>query len=192
MKMKKLSGEITLTSMKRRHLPQVLRIESKVYPRPWSLGIFLSELALRESRHYHVALKNRTVMGYCGLMTVFEEGHITNVAVDPNHWGEGIATRLLLNSFDVARGLGIRDVTLEVRTQNKRALQLYMSFGFEPVGVRKGYYQDSGDDAIIMWAYGIDSKVSLERTHEIVRKLNLFGLAYRGDEGGEEIPGVSG
>jgi ribosomal-protein-alanine N-acetyltransferase len=149
--------------MRRRHLPGVLRIEGKVYPKPWSLGIFLSEIAIVQSRFYYVALLGRKVVGYCGLMVSLTEGHITNIAVDPDQWGRGIATTLLLNAFEVAEERGVGDMTLEVRTSNRRAQRLYFSFGFQPAGIRKGYYQETNEDAIIMWAYDIVSEDSHRR-----------------------------
>lgn len=162
----------TLALMRRRHLPSVLRIENRVYPRPWSLGIFLSEIALADSRHYYVCLSGRRVVGYCGLMVALEEGHITNVAVEPEYWGSGVGKRLLLNAFEVARKAGVKDMTLEVRASNKRAQHLYFGFGFQPVGIRKGYYQETNEDAIIMWAYGIDLPESVSRTEEIRSRLS--------------------
>lgn len=178
--MKGITAETqTLTPMRRRHLPSVLRIENRVYPRPWSLGIFLSEIALADSRHYYVCLSGRRVVGYCGLMVALEEGHITNVAVDPEYWGCGVAKRLLLNAFEVARKAGVRDMTLEVRASNKRAQQVYFGFGFQPVGIRKGYYQETNEDAIIMWAYGIDLPESVSRMEEIRGRLSTSASAQR-------------
>ncbi len=162
-----LVADVIVVPMKKRHLSQVMRIEAKVYPRPWSLGIFLSELNLHDSRHYYVAQSGRKVVGYCGLMVAVDEGHITNIAVDPEFWGIKVATRLLVNAFEVGRRTGVKDMTLEVRASNSRAQKLYFRFGFVPVGVRKGYYQENSEDAIVMWTYNIDSPSFEARLNEI-------------------------
>ncbi|SHE36115.1 [SSU ribosomal protein S18P]-alanine acetyltransferase [Ferrithrix thermotolerans DSM 19514] len=172
MKRSALVAEISISPMKKRHLTQVLRIEAKVYPRPWSLGIFLSELNLPESRYYYVAQVRRKVVGYCGLMVAVGEGHITNVAVDPEFWGVKVATRLLLNAFEVAKQSGAKDMTLEVRASNTRAQKLYFRFGFVPVGIRKGYYKENNEDAIVMWSYNIDTEIFEQRLAEIRQGLN--------------------
>jgi ribosomal-protein-alanine N-acetyltransferase len=169
-----MAEAIRIVRMRRRHLGGVMRIENRAYTRPWSLAIFLSELSQLETRHYYVALQSRRVVGYCGLMVAVGEGHITNVAVDPELQGSGIATRLLLNAFSVAMAEGARDMTLEVRASNHRAQRLYFSFGFQPVGVRKDYYQDidSKEDAIIMWAYAIASEEERGRRDEIAHRIS--------------------
>ena len=76
--------EVRIVPMRRRHLRSVLRIESQVYPRPWSLSLFMSEIALRSSRAYYVARVDGAVVGYVGLMVSADEGHITTIAVDPD------------------------------------------------------------------------------------------------------------
>src|SRR5690606_16190755 len=87
---------VEIVPMRRRHLRSVLRIEAQVYPRPWTLSLFLSELALRSSRAYFVALLGEEVVGYAGLMVTPDGGHVTTIAVDPAHQRRSIGTRLLL------------------------------------------------------------------------------------------------
>ncbi len=162
--------------MRRRHLPGVLRIENRSYPRPWSLGIFLSEISLGESRQYFVATLGTKVIGYCGMMVILDEGHITNIAVDGSYLTRGVAKRLLLNAFDVAVGLSIKDMTLEVRASNQIAQRLYFKFGFEPVGIRKNYYAESNEDALIMWCYDISSSENCQRREKISSELGEADL----------------
>src|SRR5205085_3713756 len=97
---------VHLVPMRRRHLRSVLRIEAQVYPRPWSLSLFMSELALRGSRAYYVARVGGTVVGYSGLMLTGEDAHVTTIAVDPAWHRHKIGTRMLLNLARqaVARG----------------------------------------------------------------------------------------
>lgn len=146
---------VQVTAMRRRHLRGVVRIEHQVYPRPWSTSLFLSELALRSTRSYFVARVGRDVVGYAGLMMTLDDGHVTTVAVDPRWQRHRIATRLLIALAREAMERGATALTLEVRLSNSGAQELYRRFGFRPVGVRKGYYQESGEDALVMWAHDI-------------------------------------
>ncbi|MBW3669737.1 MAG: ribosomal protein S18-alanine N-acetyltransferase [Actinobacteria bacterium] len=149
---------VVLVPMRRRHLRSVLRIEAQVYPRPWSLSLFVSELALRATRAYYVARVDGLVVGYCGLMLAGEDAHVTTLAVDPGWHRRGIATRLLANAVRVAVARGARNLTLEVRVTNDPAQALYRRFGFHPAGVRKGYYVETNEDALVMWAENIDTE----------------------------------
>jgi ribosomal-protein-alanine N-acetyltransferase len=154
---------VTIGPMRRRHLRSVLRIEQQVYPRPWSMGLFMSELGYRGSRVYCVARVGTTVVGYGGLMLVADDGHITTLAVDPTWHRRQLGTRLLhtLASAGVARGA--KNLTLEVRASNQGAQALYRAFGFAPAGVRKGYYVETNEDAIVMWANDVDGGDYAER-----------------------------
>lgn len=158
---------VHLVAMRRRHLRSVLRIEALVYPRPWTLGLFLSELGLRTTRVYLVARVDGAVVGYAGLMLTADEGHITTVAVDPVWHRHGIASRLLVALARAARERGAEGLTLEVRTSNAGAQALYRRFGFAPAGIRKNYYVETNEDAIIMWAHDVDLPAYGERLDEI-------------------------
>ena len=148
---------VHLVPMRRRHLRSVLKIEGQVYPKPWTLALFLGELGLRSSRHYIVARVDGEVVGYAGLMLSLDEAHITTIAVDPAWQRHGIGRRLLVNLARVALARNARHLTLEVRVSNAPAQRLYQEFGFQTEGVRKNYYAESGEDALIMWAHWIDS-----------------------------------
>jgi len=144
-------AEVTLTPMRRKHVRDVLSIERRVYPRPWSAALFFSEISQRKTRHYVVAMVRKAVAGYGGLMVHEDEGHITTIAVEPELQHAGIGTRLMLELMDAARERGARTVALEVRVANWPAQRLYSWFGFRPVGVRKNYYAETGEDALVMW-----------------------------------------
>jgi [ribosomal protein S18]-alanine N-acetyltransferase len=148
---------VHVVPMKRRHVRSVIAIEQQVYPRPWSASIFLSEIALRSTRAYFVARIGRDVVGYAGLMMTMEDGHVTTIAVHPRWHRARIGTRLLLALAREARDRGARNLTLEVRLSNKGAQELYRRFGFAPVGVRKGYYADLDEDALVMWSHDVDT-----------------------------------
>ena len=148
---------VHLTPMRRRHVRSVLRIEEQVYPRPWSHTLFLSELALRSTRSYVVARVGRDLVGYAGLMLSMEDAHVTTIAVQPDWQRHQIGTRLLLALAREARARDAKNLTLEVRLSNKGAQILYRRFGFAPVGVRKNYYPETNEDALVMWVHGIDT-----------------------------------
>jgi len=148
--------DVRITPMRRRHLRAVLRIEAQVYPRPWSMSLFLSELALRATRSYLVAFVGREIVGYVGVMMSVDDGHITTIAVDPSWQQQKIGTRLLLAAAREAVGRGASSLTLEVRMSNHSAQAMYRRFGFKPVGVRKGYYVETSEDALVMWADDVD------------------------------------
>jgi ribosomal-protein-alanine N-acetyltransferase len=159
--------EVRITPMRRRHLRGVLRIEQQVYPRPWTFGLFLGEISQRGSRVYLVARVASEVVGYAGLFRAVDDGHITTVAVDPAWQRYGIATRMLLTLARAAIERGCRNLTLEVRMSNSGAQVLYQRFGFVPAGVRKGYYPETGEDALVMWANDVDTDEYAARLREI-------------------------
>lgn len=163
--------EVQLVPMRRRHLRPVLRIEAQVYPRPWSLSLFVSELALRATRVYYVARVDGVVVGYAGLMLAGDDAHVTTIAVDPAWQRRGIASRLMLNITRVAKERGARHLTLEVRVSNNPAQALYREFGFHPAGVRRGYYVETNEDALVMWAENIDSDEYTARVARIEAKV---------------------
>lgn len=162
---------VVVAPMRRRHLRGVLAIEQQTNHRPWSHGLFLGELRMPTSRSYVVALDRHHVLGFAGLMLTGAEGHITNVAVHPGYWRRHIATRMLLVQFREAVRLGLGELTLEVRMTNTAAQELYRRFGFAPGGVRRNYYSDLKEDALIMWAHGIDTDAGLDRLDRIEDQL---------------------
>ncbi|MBW8825447.1 MAG: ribosomal protein S18-alanine N-acetyltransferase [Acidobacteria bacterium] len=148
--------DVDIVSMRRRHLRGVLRIEAQVYPRPWTLGLFMSELALRTTRIYLVAKVNGTVVGYAGLMLTGDDGHVTTIAVDPAWHRRSVGARLLLALSRAGIARGCHGLTLEVRMSNEPAQAMYRRFGYAPAGVRKGYYAETNEDALVMWAHDVD------------------------------------
>ena len=162
-----LPMQVDLVAMRRRHLRGVLKIEAQVYPRPWTLGLFLSELALRATRVYVVAKVGPTVVGYAGLMLTAGDGHVTTIAVDPVWHRHGIGTRLLLALSRAGIARGCTGLTLEVRVSNDAAQAMYRTFGYAPAGVRKNYYSESNEDALVMWAHDVDLPAYAERLDAI-------------------------
>lgn len=161
-------SELDIVRMRRRHLKGVMAIERQVYPRPWSPNLFLSEMNETRTRTYLVARSGRDIVGYGGVMCYGDEAHITTIAVDPSHHRRKIGTRLMYELLQESRRLGGRAVSLEVRVSNWGAQRLYSRFGFRPVGIRKNYYQETGEDAVVMWVDGIRSPDYAERLAEIM------------------------
>jgi [ribosomal protein S18]-alanine N-acetyltransferase len=118
--------------------------------------LFMAELALKSTRAYCVARIGRELVGYAGLMMTLDEAHVTTIAVEPKRHRAKVGTRLLLVLVREAITRGATAVTLEVRMSNVGAQDLYRRFGFEPVGVRKNYYQEVNEDALVMWAREVD------------------------------------
>jgi ribosomal-protein-alanine N-acetyltransferase len=143
--------DVDIVPMRRKHVRDVLTIERRVYPRPWSAALFFSEISQRKSRYYVVAVVHKEVAGYGGLMVHEDEGHITTIAVLPEMQHKGIGTRMMLDMMEEARRREAQTVALEVRVANWPAQRLYSWFGFRPVGVRKNYYAETGEDALVMW-----------------------------------------
>jgi ribosomal-protein-alanine N-acetyltransferase len=163
--------DVHIVAMRRRHLRAVLRIEAQVYPRPWSHSLFVSELALRSTRAYVVAKIGREVVGYAGLMMSLTDGHVTTIAVDPALHRHGIGTRLLLALARESIRRGATALTLEARVSNKAAQEMYRRFGFTAAGIRKGYYADTGEDAVVMWAHDVDAPAYGELLDALERRV---------------------
>lgn len=140
--------------MAERHVEDVHAIEVVSNGAPWSEASFRREIGNPQAR-YFVALHGDAVLGYAGFWCLVDEAHVTNVAVKPDMRGKGIGRGLMARLLEEAKALGMRCATLEVRAGNKQAIRLYESLGFEHSGVRKNYYPDNREDAVIMWRYGL-------------------------------------
>jgi ribosomal-protein-alanine N-acetyltransferase len=130
-------------------LPQVIAIERRAFPTPWSLAMFVLELS-KPSGICLAALRGGRIVGYLVCSRYDTVWHLMNVAVDERLRREGIGTALLERLFDGADRPGAQ-YTLEVRLSNDAAIPLYERFGFHSAGLRRGYYHDNKEDALIMW-----------------------------------------
>ena len=132
-------------------LEKIMEIELASFTSPWSPFAFTSELKENDYARYFCLEVSGQIVGYMGLWFILEEGHITNVAITPlyrgNRWGE----YLMRSVMKMMLSEGMERMTLEVRASNSPAQQLYERLGFVKAGVRKGYYSDNREDAIIMW-----------------------------------------
>ena len=137
-----------------RDLTAIEEIERRSYRTPWSRSMFAGELAKPSSiclGAFDVDGNGGTLAGYLIVSRYVDAWHVMNIAVDPEHRGRGIATMLLERLFEVTSEDARRGYTLEVRVSNLTAISLYERLGFESRGIRRGYYTDNREDALIMW-----------------------------------------
>ena len=130
---------------------QVAEVEKACFSTPWSYESLKHDIRENERAIYMAAEIDGKICGYAGLWKIIDEGHITKVAVLPEYRRRGIAGAMLKALVQEASQQGIERFTLEVRAGNEAAKKLYAGLGFLEAGVRKGYYEDNGEDALIMW-----------------------------------------
>lgn len=143
--------KVEIVPMTGEDIKSVYDVECKSFITPWSLKSFTSEIYNNNMAKYLVAKIDGKVVGYGGMWIILDEGHITNIAVHPDHRGKKIGDALVKALINLAGENDVERMTLEVRPSNWAAINLYKKYGFKEAGVRKGYYQDTGEDAIIMW-----------------------------------------
>ncbi|HHW07310.1 MAG TPA: ribosomal protein S18-alanine N-acetyltransferase [Clostridia bacterium] len=151
-----LKDELMIVPMAEEHLDQVLAIEQVSFPTPWSRNSYLRELSDNQFAYYYVCLLGDKVLGYMGMWLIIDEAHVTTIAVHPDYRGRALGRVLLEELMARAAALGADKITLEVRPSNHVAQRLYRRVGFVPAGIRKGYYTDTKEDAIIMWKHLLD------------------------------------
>jgi len=145
-------SELRFRRLELRDLATVEAIERRSYPTPWSRSMFAGEVAKPSS----ICLgafdaESDVLLGYLIISRYVDAWHVMNVAVEPEHRRRGIATALLDRLFELTAADGRRGYTLEVRVSNTQAIALYERLGFEPRGIRRGYYTDNREDALVMW-----------------------------------------
>ena len=141
---------ITVRAMQKADVRAVYEIEVLSFRTPWSLHSLMGELKNRVA-HYTVLEKDGEIIGYCGMWVLFEEAHITNIAIRPEQRGSGYGKQLLHASMRVAASFGAEMMTLEVRETNAVAQRMYDEMDFVQQGRRKRYYTDTGEDALLLW-----------------------------------------
>jgi ribosomal-protein-alanine N-acetyltransferase len=141
-----------IRTLQLRDLSAIEEIERHSYKTPWSRSMFAGELS-KASSVCLGAFDEETggLIGYLIVSRYVDAWHVMNIAVDPNVRRAGVATALLVRLFELTTGDGRRGYTLEVRVSNTGAINLYERLGFQPRGIRRGYYTDNREDALIMW-----------------------------------------
>ncbi len=161
--------------MRTEDIPDVLEIEKRSNYHPWTEKDFLREINENGYAQYVVGvdLDQNRVFGYGGMWILFDESHITNVAIHPDYRGKHLANELMAAMMAVSIYYGAEKMTLEVRVSNERAIQLYLKWGFVFQGKRKAYYEDNREDAHIMWNENI--KEWIEGLKEDGKTFDSFG-----------------
>jgi ribosomal-protein-alanine N-acetyltransferase len=151
-----MPDNLIVTETTLEHIDDIIMVERLSFTIPWSKNAFIQELRENKFSIYISALLDGNVVGYAGMWKIFDEGHITNIAVHPEFRKIGIGSRLLEKLIDISREKDIEKLTLEVRKSNTAAKNLYLKYGFKEEGIRKSYYADNGEDAIIMWKHDLN------------------------------------
>jgi len=140
------------------HIDGVLEVDSRSFSIPWSRSSFEAEAVRNDFARYIVAVDRGKVVGYAGVWIIAGEGQITNIAVHPDSRGKGIACKMLEALIDICIRESVSDMTLEVRKSNLAAINLYKKYGFVEEGIRKQFYADNKEDALIMWKHDIQPR----------------------------------
>ncbi|SDJ93621.1 ribosomal protein S18-alanine N-acetyltransferase [Natronincola ferrireducens] len=143
--------ELEVRRMLLKDIDDVVEIEKRCFPIPWTRGAFETELRKNKLALYFVGLWRGKVVGYGGMWLIIDEGHITNIAVHPDYQGRKVGEAIVEAIIEEAKARRIYRITLEVRKSNDIAQNLYKKLGFITCGIRPGYYSDNGEDAMIMW-----------------------------------------
>ncbi len=162
---------LTIAPMTPGDVHDVLAIERASFSTTWPSDAFYNELHTNKLAHYFVGRVAGKVVGYGGIWVIFEDSHITTIAVDPSHRGCGYGERLLLYLLDDAIERGASWMTLEVRESNVSAQQLYRKYGFTTVTTRKGYYSDNNENALVMWAGNLKGELYRARLEALRSRL---------------------
>jgi ribosomal-protein-alanine N-acetyltransferase len=145
-----LPSDLNIRDMKEGDLGQVLVLEEEIFPSPWTEDLFLHELRQGQNAMYMVALSGDRLLGYFGAHLFKSEIHVTNMAVDRECRRKGLGSLLLVTCVRRGCDAGARWLTLEVREGNREARHFYKRFGFEEIGLRYRYYEETGENAVIM------------------------------------------
>ena len=140
-----------IRKMTNEDVPAVHAIEVAVFPTPWTLDSFYYEMNENQFAHYLVAEDNGEIVGFCGLWLVIDAAQITNVAVVEKMRGRKLGEALMQEAIRISKEAEMEIMTLEVRVSNEVAQNLYRKLGFQDGAIRKGYYTDNGEDALLMW-----------------------------------------
>lgn len=141
----------TIRKMVITDIDSILEIEHTSFAVPWTRQSFFNELTINHFANYVVLESDGKIVGYCGVWIAHEHANITNIAILPDYRGQGFGEKLLNHIVELAKEKEAEGISLEVRQSNDIAKNLYTKLGFKPGGVRKNYYTDNGEDALVMW-----------------------------------------
>src|SRR2546425_5964185 len=165
------TAPVEIADMALRDIPDVQEVENLSFPVPWPPNAFRHELTQNRNARYIVARLDGEIVAYAGLWLMVDEAHITTFAVRPEHRRRRIGQRLLQRLFEIAEEVGAEWLTLEVRVSNLAAQKLYEKFGFRRAGIRRHYYSDNNEDALIMWTDRLRDSAVRERLRTLREEL---------------------
>lgn len=166
-------GRRIIKKMGLEDLEELYEIEKKSYISPWPISTFYNEINNKFS-HYIVLKVDNKILGYAGINCVIQESHITNLATHPEFRRRGLGEKLLICLIYDTISLGARWITLEVRVSNTPAIMLYKKYNFREAGIRRGYYLDTKEDAIIMWSEDLSKKEVQDKFKELYKNLGII------------------
>jgi ribosomal-protein-alanine N-acetyltransferase len=163
---------IKIRKMTKNDIKQVMEIESVSFGNfHWKPEAFTAEMENNIGQYFIAEDEHKNLLGYCGFWLIMEEAHITTIAVQPTLRKQGIGEKLLQKMIDAGYEKGVKWFTLEVRAGNIAAQNLYYKYNFKSLGLRRKYYQDNDEDAMIMWTENIWSESFKNRFEELKTKL---------------------
>lgn len=146
-----MNTQMVIRDMKSNDVDQVYEIEKRSFSSPWKKESFYHELHHNMYAHYLVLEVEEQIIGYCGIWIVLDDAQITNIAVLPEYRGRRYGEEILKAAMKLCLMKKAAQLSLEVRVSNHIAQSLYRKLGFQPGGIRKNYYTDNGEDALLMW-----------------------------------------
>jgi ribosomal-protein-alanine N-acetyltransferase len=158
-----MPDRMTIEPMTTGDIPVVTRIERASFSTVWPSDAFYNELSTNKVAHYFVGRIGDRIVAYGGIWVILEDSHVTTIAVDPAFRGKRLGEIMLLYLIDQAIERGAAWLTLEVRESNVVAQQLYRKYGFTTVTMRRGYYSDDNESALVMWAGNLKSELYRNR-----------------------------
>ncbi|WP_125154051.1 ribosomal protein S18-alanine N-acetyltransferase [Clostridium rectalis] len=148
-------NDLLILKASSKHINDIFKISCLSFPTSWSKESINNEIIHNPKAKYLVAFKNNLVIGYIGTWIILDEAHITNIAVHPEYRNLKVGSALLDSLINLCKNNDVKHMTLEVRSSNIYAQKLYKKFNFIEEGIRKNYYSDNYEDALIMWNHNI-------------------------------------
>ena len=170
--------QVSIALMNQDDIDEVMLLERATFTMPWDERIFRKIIRRRDDSIFLVARVDRLLVGYSGASMIGGEVHVTNMATAQTWRGRGVATAMLMRCVEISLGRGARWMTLEVRESNREAREFYGKFGFGDLGLRMGYYEDTGEHAVIMATGDITTDQYTATLDRIQRSLESRGVSY--------------
>ncbi|MBV8424723.1 MAG: ribosomal protein S18-alanine N-acetyltransferase [Candidatus Eremiobacteraeota bacterium] len=168
-----MGERLTIEPMRSDDIPAVLGIETLSFTTTWPANAFSNELSENKLAHYYVGRVDGKIVAYGGIWVILEDSHITTIAVQPEFRGRGLGEQMLIHLLDEAMTRGASWITLEVRETNDVAQRLYRKYGFTNVSVRRAYYSDNNENAVVMWAGNLRGQLYRNRLRAL--RAALYG-----------------